>query len=203
MNRAASLLRSLACASFVFVLASAHAEVREITVGVTPTCPVGFKACWPGIYYALLELEGVASVADHPDDYNCTARLSLKSSGLPDARKWAEQFKAALGNQAFFRGIEVTIQGELRTENGHLVLNAPELTAPLILKKFEHKLQWNYYKRAVRGFEEEERKAYETLIANLQRHRGSAPCVRVTGRYAADTTHTHTLEVREAFWLAE
>ena len=42
----------------------AGAQVSEVVVGITPTCPYGLVACWAGAYDAVMRIEGVESV-DH------------------------------------------------------------------------------------------------------------------------------------------
>ena len=90
-----------------------RAQVREVVVGVTPTCPYGLMACWAGAYEALVRIDGVESVEKTPNAYNCTASVRLKGNGLPDPDKWASQFKAMVDQAYGFRGVEVTVSGQL------------------------------------------------------------------------------------------
>ena len=63
------------------------------SVGITPNCPYGLKACWAGANEALGHIEGVKSVAITPDSFNCTATIRIKGDGLPDPDTLASQFK--------------------------------------------------------------------------------------------------------------
>src|SRR6516225_6135458 len=124
--------------------AAAGAQVREVVVGVTPTCPYGIKACWAGAYEALGRMAGVASVDKSPDAYNCTGAVRLKGKGLPDPDKWAAQFKAVVDRAYLFRGVEVTVEGKLQATKDGLAVRIPGVAAPLPLAPLKNKLQWNF-----------------------------------------------------------
>jgi galactose oxidase len=185
------------CALAVLALwpSAAGAQIREIVVGVTPNCPYGIKACWSGAYEALGRLEGVESVAAVPDAYNCTASIRLKGKGLPDPKKWADQFVAAVDKSHVFRGVEVTVEGTLEKAQDGLAVRIPGMDAPLRLAHLQHKLQWNFKKSAARQPEPDEKDAYEAL-ATAKDAKGGAGKVNVTGPLRKEG-NGYVVEVRE------
>ncbi len=189
-----------ACALALLALwpAAAAAQVREVSVGVTPSCPYGIKACWAGAYEALGRMEGVQSVATSPDAYNCTAAICLKAQGLPDPEKWATQFKAAVDQAHVFRGVEVTVDGALEETDGGLGVRVPGVDAPLRLAALRNKLQWNGKKGAARQPEPDEKDAYEALAAANKGEKAGAVKVQVTGPLRKEGA-VYVLEVREFF----
>jgi hypothetical protein len=187
-----------ACALAALALwpATAAAQVREVVVGVTPNCPYGIKACWAGAYEALGRMEGVRSVATTPDAYNCTATVRLKGKGMPDPKKWANQFKSIVDQAHVFRGVEVTVEGALEKTDDGLVVRVPGIDAPLRLAPLRHKLQWNFKKRAARQPEPDEKDAHEALAAASKVARDESVKVSVTGPLIKKGDR-YTLEVRE------
>ena len=178
--------------------APARAQVTEVEVGVTPSCPYGLSSCWAGAYEALGKLEGVQSVATTPDAYNCTAHVYLKDRSLPDVAKWAKQFESLVGKSYEFRGVEVTIRATVEVKDGRLVLQAPGLKEPVALAPLEHRLQWNFKKSAARQPEPDERDAYQQLAARNKEAKGGGFRVEVTGPLRV-TDKGPVLEVREFF----
>src|SRR5882757_1377567 len=83
-----------------------NAGVTEVYIAVTPTCPHGVSACYPGVALAFPQLEGIEAVASHPDAYNCMAQVWLKEASLPDVKKWVQQLKSMVGDSFVFRGVE-------------------------------------------------------------------------------------------------
>jgi hypothetical protein len=194
----------LAVAGLVLALAAApaRAQVTEVVVGVTPTCPYGISACWAGAYEGLGKLEGVKSVARQPDAFNNTAHVYLKYRGLPDPAAWAKQFQdpeKGVGNAYKFRGVEVTVKGNVEEQGGKLVVRVPGLKQPLPLLPLTEKLQWNFKKAAARQPEPDERDAHQQLTAARQKARGTFR-VEVTGPLRA-AEGGPGLEVREFFAL--
>ena len=180
----------------------ADAQVKEVTVGITPSCPYGISACWSGAYEALGRLDGVKSVAESPDAYNCTARMYLKESGLPDVARWTEQFKARVGGLYMFRGVEVTVEGTLEKQGDRLLVRVPGTADPIQLETLSHKLQWNFKKAAARQPEPDEKEAYRQLAEQNEKAKGSAALmVLVTGPLGKGP-NGFSLQVREFFPMA-
>ena len=96
-----------ACAVLVLALDAdpARAQVHEVVVGITTTCPYENAiegGCWSGAYHALLRLDGVKSVDKAANGYTCTARVYLKKDGIPDPDQWAAQFKKSVDQAYIF-----------------------------------------------------------------------------------------------------
>jgi hypothetical protein len=185
----------LALLALALAGAPAVAQVTDVVVGITPSCPYGLSACWGGAYEALSRLKGVASVARTPNAEDCTARVQLKERRLPDPEAWSKQFKARVGNVYEFRGIEVTLKGTVREKDGRLVLTAPGLPGPVTLARLRTKIQWNFKKKAARQPEPDERDAYEQLAAEGKKKAGGFGA-QVTGPLRT-TDQGPVLEVRE------
>lgn len=177
---------------------SADAQITEVWIGVTPTCPYGISACWAGAYGALGCLDGVDSVAKNPDAYNCTAHVHMEHGGLPDVDKWSMQFKSAVDEIYVFRGVEITIEGWVNETENSFFLKARQLETPLTLAPLKNKLQWNYKKEAARQPEPDERDAYRQLVSKRMSTTVTDFRVQVTGPLIA-TENGMVLEVREFF----
>src|SRR4051794_39145027 len=122
----AAVLFSIACGT-------SQGQIREVVVGITPTCPYGLSACWGGASEALTAMAGVRSVAKAPDAYNSTATVSLKGEGLPDVQRWRSEFKGKANEVYDFRGIEVTVDGQVASSGTRLEITVPGLHSPLPL----------------------------------------------------------------------
>ena len=179
----------------------ASAQVREVVVGITTTCPYENAiegSCWSGAYWTLLDLEGIKSVEKSANGYNCTARVYLKDNGFPDPGKWTAQFKAKVDQAYIFRGVEVTVSGNIERAGDRPVLRVPGAERPIKLRPLEHKLQWNSKKGSARQPEPDERDAYQQLKSKVEDSKGGDLKVQVTGPLTKSDTG-YTLEVREFF----
>src|SRR3954469_20612436 len=110
------LVPAFAVLSFGLRAGRVDAQVREMVVGITTTCPYENAIegnCWSGAYWALLKVEGVADVDKAANGYNSTARIYLKAKGIPDPDKLADQFKKLVGQTYTFRGVELTVDGTI------------------------------------------------------------------------------------------
>ncbi len=184
---------------FVFLLScrALHADDIQISVGITPTCPYGLTGCWAGAMEALQQLESVDSVTNTPDAYNCTGLIRTKDGALPDPEKWRTQFAKLVGKQYIFRGIELTMEGDVEVKDGSVFLKSDHLPKPLLLKPLQNKLQWNFAKQHARGAEKEEAEAYQQLQTAAQ----NGPLrIKITGPLQFTATDS-ALEVREFFAL--
>jgi hypothetical protein len=189
-------------AALVLALAAApaHAQVTEVVAGITPTCPYGISACWAGAYEGLGKLDGIQSVAQQPNAFNNTAHVYLKHKMLPDPEAWAKQFRTAVGDAYKFRGIEVTVKGNVEENDGKLVVRVPGLKERLPLRALTEKLQWNFKKAAARQPEPDERDAYAQLTTARQQSKEAGFRVEVTGPLRT-VEGGPVLEVREFFAL--
>jgi len=191
-----SFLASFSLLAFAILASPAEAQVTDVVVGVTPTCPYGISACWSGAYAALGGLKGVEAVAKSPDTYNCTAQVLLKNDGLPDPAAWSGQFKSAAGEVYGFRGVEVTVEGTLEGEDENLALRVPGVQQPIRLSPLRDKLQWNFKKAAARQPEPDERDALAQLALKKKDAKGGLYKVEVTGPLK-NAGEGYVLEVRE------
>jgi hypothetical protein len=192
---------ALACLALTLATPKLKAQVMEVTVGITPSCPYGIGACWSGAYEALGSLDGITSVSESPDAYNCTARVYIKGSGLPEAGRWVEQFKSRVGRIYEFRGVEVTLEGTIEARGDALVVRVPGVAEPVALKPLAAKLQWNFRKGKARQPEPDEKDAYQQLAQNKSAAGSRAFTVQVTGPLE-QTTAGFSLQVREFFPMA-
>jgi len=181
-----------------FMANRAYAEVREIVVGVTPTCPEGFGTCWPGIYHGLGEINDVELVSQTPDVYNCTVEVRLKKPGLPHFVGWLRHFESKGDRQIALRGVEVTIEGQVRKQKDNLVIQLPDIDRPLPLAPLAHKLQWNLRKGRARQPEPDEAAAYDQLVEQFTKSGGDAMHALLIGPLQA-TKDGNLLEVREFY----
>jgi hypothetical protein len=179
----------------------AGAQVREVVVGITTACPYENAIesnCWSSAYRALTRLEGIKLVDESANGYNCTARVYLKHSAIPDPDKWASQFKESVGQAHVFRGVELTIEGMIAGVEGGITVRVPGIDQTIALRPLEHKLQWNARKGAARQPEPDERDAYEQLASQLKVLKGAGLKAKVTGPLRK-ADGLYTLEVREFF----
>jgi hypothetical protein len=195
------------CALLALVLGatSLKAQVQEVVVGVTIACPYENAiegSCWSGAYWALMQLEGVKTVDQTANGYNCTARVYPKDKRFPDPDQWASQFKKLVDQTYTFRGVEVTVDGTVGSDNNGLVVRVPGVKFPITLRPLEHKLQWNSKKGTARQPEPDERDAYQQLESKLRDSKARDIKTRVTGPLRKSDTG-YTLEVREFFPLTQ
>ena len=190
------------CALLVLALWTepAGAQVMELSVGITPNCPYGLKACWAGAHEALGRIEGVKSVAITPDSFNCTATIRINGDGLPDPDTWASQFKSRVDQAYLFRGVEVTVQGTLQGEGENLTLRVPGVDQPIRLLPLNNKLQWNFKKSAARQPEPDERDALKQLANRRNEDKEATYQVQVTGPLKKGDKG-YVVEVREFFTM--
>jgi galactose oxidase len=192
---------TLAFLAFALPTGKVEAQVTEVIVGITPSCPYGIGACWSGAYEALGTLGGIKSVSEAPDAYNCTARVYLKESALPEVSLWAEQFKSRVGRIYEFRGAEVTVLGTLETRGDGVLMRVPGVAEPIPLEPLRAKLQWNFRKARARQPEPDEKDAYQQLVQKKNTAGSEAFKVQVTGPLEK-TGAGFSIQVREFFPMA-
>ncbi len=185
-----------ALALMVVMTTPSFAQLQDVVVGVTPHCPYGLEGCFGVANEGLGRLDRVDSVGAYPDTYNCTIKVSIQGASLPDLELWRRQFREVVGDVQSLRGIELTVRGVVEKKEAGLVFSIPKLEQPIMLMPLEHKLQWNFRKKASRGPEPEEATAYEELskvVANAGRVR-----MEVTGPLISSDSGL-ILEVREFY----
>jgi galactose oxidase len=143
------------------------ADQNTVLVGVTATCPYGISACWGGAYQALTHMHGVASVDQAPDADDSTVQVTLKHEGLPDVNLWRREFARMANGTHHFRGVEVTLEGRVRAEEGGISLDGNDTRPPVLLAPIQaqSKIQWDFVTRASKPLEPSEQDAYQRLLA--------------------------------------
>jgi hypothetical protein len=103
---------------------------------------------------------------------------------LPDLAGWPGQLARWANRSYDFRGVEVTVAGDVHERDGSLWLAGPALPRPVELVPFrpDVKLQWDHQARRPREATRDELNAYETL--RKQGLASGAKPVRVTGPLA-------------------
>ena len=118
-------------------------EVRETAsgtqaaIGLTSKCPYGLGACWGGAYEALVKLTGVSVVRPIANAEGSTADVYLGRDVLPDVDRWADQIAEMANGSYDFRGVEVSVRGSVRAQNGGLGLTGPLIDKPVTLAAVE------------------------------------------------------------------
>jgi hypothetical protein len=124
--------------------------------GLTAQCPYGLAACWGGAYEALTALSGVAAVRPYADAADSTADVFLGGDALPDLDAWPEQLARSANGSYAFRGVELTVAGDVVRDGDDLVLVA-EHRPPIALRPLEQVLAWDLAARRPRSATAEER----------------------------------------------
>jgi hypothetical protein len=175
----------------------AKSKGTRVVVGVTPSCPYGISACWGGAYEALQNMQGVDAVRPIPDAGDSVAYVYLKHNGLPDLDKWPEQFARTANATYKFRGVEVTLTGEIEQKNGEYFLAGNDQRPPVALAPLQaaDKIQWDHETASLKPLEDDEQLAFGQLMALLPVGNGSRP-VTVTGPLK-ETSSGFIMEVRQ------
>jgi len=187
-NQRINFLRPTARATSVGVTAPPGAEVCPpghyllflLNQSLVPSvAPYGLAACWGGAYVALRRLPGVAMVRPMADAKDSVAILYLDHDGLPDVANWPKEFEKLANASYAWRGVEVTVEGDLMSRAGNFVFAATVARPQVKLAPLEpaDKVQLNLENGAPRALPEEERTAFE----NLSKRTGtSTSAVRAT-----------------------
>jgi galactose oxidase len=169
-----------------------------IVVGVTPTCPYGISACWGGAYEALSRLPGVRKVLPLPNAYDSTAFVYLHNGGLPDLDAWAVHFKEIANGTHLLRGVEVTLEGMVRSQaEDSLILSGTDHRPPVLLSPIlpGDKVQYDATKKSPKPLEYAEQAAWQELQKQTSSAGGSLTAT-VTGPLLKNGDN-YMLEVRE------
>lgn len=142
---------------------AAHDRGTRVVVGVTGRCPYGIGACWGGAEEALRGLEGVRYVDPIPDVGNSTALLFLEDDGLPALARWGAQFRKIAHGSYDLRGVEVSLEGAVETQEDGLFLKTPNRSVRLAGLPAGKKVQWDVPAGAPRALETGEATAYDDL----------------------------------------
>jgi galactose oxidase len=176
----------------------AQEQSSPVVVGVTPTCPYGLGACWAGAFDALKQLSGVRLVLPVPDIGDSIAFVYLEHDGLPSIDLWPDEFANTAKGGHLYRGVEITVTGEVKSEaGGDLVLAAAGLRPQVILQPIQpgENIQWDLSTRALKPLTADEQNAFASLQAQVDAAGGSL-AVTVTGPLSHPDPH-YRIKVRE------
>ncbi|MBV9651879.1 MAG: DUF1929 domain-containing protein [Pseudonocardiales bacterium] len=175
-----------------------HATGTHVTIGLTTKCPYGLGACWAGAYEALKGLNRVAAVRPIANPKDSTAEVYLRDKGLPDLHNWIKQFAGRANRSYDFRGVEVTLVGSIRAQNGTLQLTGDSLERPVTLMPLQQdlKVQWDHQDRRVQDSTSDELNAYMQLETRYHNRAGGMDSVRVTGPLTMTEAKEYVLYVR-------
>jgi galactose oxidase len=153
------------------------------TVGLTARCPYGLAACWGGAYEALKKLQGVQLVRPIANAEHSTADVYLGDRGLPDLRQWPAQFAQWANRSYDFRGVEVTLSGTVREQDGNVVLISRASDDPVHLAPLQPgmKIQWDHQVRMPQAATAQEMRAYDDLLLAVRQPGGAGEAAEVTG----------------------
>jgi galactose oxidase len=147
-------------------LAEAAARGTTIVIGITGTCPYGIGACWGGAYEVLNRLKGVRMVNPLPDPDASTAQVYLANERLPDLDQWSQYFHNMVNGSYRLRGFEVTLHGNVERRDRQLFLKAKGKRQEVHLMPLTtDKIQWSREKGSPEPASEDERGAYDKLVA--------------------------------------
>jgi galactose oxidase len=172
-------------------------KLPPVVVGVTATCPYGISACWGGAYESLTHMHGVRLVRPVPNAQDSTAFVYLEHGGLPDLDVWPTQFANMANGTHIFRGVEVTVEGVLETQElGSLIVEGNDKRPPLLLEPIQadDKIQWDAEKQSVKPLDTLEQGAYGTLLERVK-SAGGPLSATVTGPLKKSDSG-YVLEVR-------
>ena len=147
----------------------AAAKGTPVLVGITGTCPYGIGACWGGAHEALLSLPGVEDVDPIPDAVHSTATVFLAGKRLPDLDGWQEQFTQMVNGSYELRGVEVTLDGQVKRRNGELMLKGTPSRPAVRLTPIapEENVHWDTRTSAPVELTDDETAAYDRLAADV------------------------------------
>ncbi len=189
-------------ASSLLAAVPARGQVISTTVGVQPKCPYGLGACWPEAYDGLRLMDGVKSVDTRPSLETWTGTIRTKDGALPDPEAWSREFHAIVGGTFGFRGVEVTVEGDLIDDKGQLALKVSGSGAMLRLAPLGRKVQWDPEKKCEQAATDAEKTAYRRLADRAKEASPSrSPRVRIIGPLeGAAQCHPPIVSVRDFTW---
>ena len=136
----------------------------RVVVGLKSRCPYGLAACWGGAYQSLKRLPAVASVTREANAAESTAELFLNENGIPDIAAWKVHFKQSANGSYDFRGVEITLEGTVRTRVGQLFIKGTKYPRVEIRQIGAiDKIQWDWDRKAPLVPTAEEQSAFASL----------------------------------------
>jgi hypothetical protein len=147
-------------------------------------------------------MDGVKSVDTQPSLKTCTGTIRTKDGALPDPEAWSRGFNAVVVGTFGFRGVEVTIEGDLVDDKGQLALKVPGSAAVVRLAPLGRKIEWDQDKKCEQPATEAEKTAYQRLADRAEgMTAGRSARVRVVGPLAgAASGRPPVVSVRDFSW---
>lgn len=105
----------------------------------------------------------------------------MKDGALPDLKVWKRNLSDIVGEAFLIRGVEVTVDGALVEERGHLALRVSGSRAVLRLVPLVRKVQWDPERHCERPATAAERTADERLEERARKAPGQSPRIRIIG----------------------
>jgi galactose oxidase len=167
-----------------------EATGTHVAIGLTSKCPYGLGACWGGAYEALQQLDGVRWVRPMPNAEDSTAEVFLHDQALPDFEQWPAQLSRTANGSYTFRGVEITIDAELRETGGVLRLVSSLIGGSVELGPLRRdgKIQFDRATNSSRPASDGELKAYEELVRKYRESGAGIQAVKVTGRLTSGSS---------------
>jgi galactose oxidase len=162
-----------------------EAKGTKAVVGLTSRCPYGLAACWGGAYQTLKVLKDVDQVKAIANSDDSTAEVFLTGDVLPDIDSWRQTFRDIVKGGYDFRGVEVTLTGAVRMQNGGLTLSGSGWSIGLSALRAADKVQWDRSQQQPAAPTPDESTAYNQLLDRV-RVGGELPSVEVTGPLVND-----------------
>jgi hypothetical protein len=146
---------------------AANAKRAKVVVGLTPVCPYGLATCWGGAYRALKMLDGVETVLPIADNKDAVAFLYLDHDGIPDLTEWPIQFARFANGSYAWRGVEMTLTGNIMKDKGVTVLapNASRTAVLLVPLVRSDKVQLDQTNGVLNPLSQDEANAYSELVS--------------------------------------
>ncbi|KAK0625801.1 hypothetical protein B0T14DRAFT_508603 [Immersiella caudata] len=173
-----------------------------VVVGLTPACPYGLGPCWGGAYDALRNISDIEIVCPVPDQADSVAFVYPKERDcLPDIDIWRGELTKVVNRSYEMRGIEITLEGVVKSENGELsVVGESTGGRTVVLGQFGEgsQIRWDIKTEKPREVSDEETAAYERLTEAVGKREDSGEVsVNVTGTLQKGCDGGFSLDVRE------
>ncbi|MEW6301856.1 MAG: hypothetical protein AB1705_00180 [Verrucomicrobiota bacterium] len=171
----------------------AGAQVRSLTLGIQVNSPYGISEPWVGLREELVKFPGIEWVSERPATQAETCEVRPRGGRLLDASQ-LDEFIRNTGAGASLRGMEATVDGTLKKRDGKAVIRLAGTEEVLALAALTQKVQYDFGNKKPHAPTQEERAAYDTLLA---RWGGEPRAVRITGPLTKAADQTLTLQVRQ------
>jgi hypothetical protein len=135
-------------------------------------------------YQSLKRLPAVTSVTPEANAAESTAELYLNENGIPDLATWKIRFKQSANGSYDFRGVEITLEGTVRTRVERLFIKGAAYS-PVEIRQIGaiDKIQWDWDRKAPLIPTAEEQGAFASLSAQFGSSARKSVRARLTGPF--------------------